>query len=114
MSITPPKEKSRKGGPEMLELRNVLNIKEHCEKLRSKKLGKRIFNPPIIPKNWFGKCFWDVLFRTKTSTSSPPSPPVANIFRKIFLRRVLQSGRKGAPIHQPDIPRYVRSFTFEY
>jgi hypothetical protein len=45
VGVTPTKEKSRKGsqfpqlgGPGMLELWNLLNIKEYSETLRSKKV----------------------------------------------------------------------------
>ena len=39
--VTPPPKKKVKKGSGMLELRNLLNIKEYSEKLRSKKVGKR-------------------------------------------------------------------------
>jgi hypothetical protein len=55
----------------MLELRNVLNIKEYCEKLRSKKLGKRIFNPPIIPKK-----VWEICLGRFTVFARKRRPPL--------------------------------------
>jgi hypothetical protein len=44
--VTPPKKSQgsqipQLGSPGMLELRNLLNIKEYSEKLRSKKVWKR-------------------------------------------------------------------------
>ena len=75
----------------MLELRNVLNIKEYCENLRSKKLGKRIFNPPIIPKNWFGKCFWDVLFSHESVDLLSPFSPR----RQHFPENIFEEGGRG-------------------
>jgi hypothetical protein len=81
----------------MLELWNVLNIKEYCEKLRSKKLGKLVFLTLRLSQKSFGNIFGTFYFRTKTSTSSAPSPPVANIFRKIFLRRGCSPEGRGPP-----------------
>jgi hypothetical protein len=65
----------------MLELRNVLNIKEFSRKLRSKKAGKTKFKPPLR-KNSVWKKFWDVLF--SETKRRPPPPTVAKIFRKNF------------------------------
>ena len=55
----------------MLELRNVLNIKELSRKLRSKKVGKTKFKPSLR-KNSVWKKFWDVLF---SETKRRPPPP---------------------------------------
>ena len=81
----------------MMELRNVLNIKEYCEKLRSKSSEKCIF-----PKR-FGKFFGTFYFRKKTSTSPPP-PRCHH-----FPEEMFQGG--GGQIFeftpQPDIARYV-------
>ena len=88
----------------MMELRNVLNIKEYCEKLRSKSSEKCIF-----PKR-FGNFFGTFYFRKKTDVDiappPPPSPPCSGI-------NVLRGGGMGPPnflVHpppQPDIARYV-------
>ena len=69
-----PKEKSRKvpnfprEGPEMLELWNVLNTKEYCERLWSKKLWKKVFLTPYYPKKCLEKFFGTFYFRKKTLT----------------------------------------------
>ena len=67
------KRKVKKGGPGMLELRNVLNIKEFSEKLRSKKSEKVLSYPLSQTSVW--KIFWDVLFSEKNIPPPPPPPP---------------------------------------
>jgi hypothetical protein len=82
--VTPPKEKSRKGGgatsPEgPSELWNVLlnlkYIKEYSElKIEVEKGLKRIFNLHY-PKIAIGKKISDVLLSKKTVGPPPPPPP---------------------------------------
>jgi hypothetical protein len=48
----------RRGGPGMLELRNVLNIKEFSGKLRSKKLNLRPPYVKLVFENFLDVCFW--------------------------------------------------------
>ena len=62
----------------MLELRNVLNIKEYCEKLRSKN-SENLFLIPSYAKIRFGKkLLRALLFADKRR---PPSPTFSE---KIF------------------------------
>jgi hypothetical protein len=63
-----------RGGPGMLELRNVLNIKEFSEKLRSKKSEKVLSYPLSQTSVW--KKFWDVLFSEKNIPPPPGWEPI--------------------------------------
>jgi hypothetical protein len=60
----------------MLELRNVLNIKEFSGKLRSKKVWNTEFKPPQKVFETF--CFW------KQNVDLPPAPTcfLENFFRE--------------------------------
>jgi hypothetical protein len=82
--LPPPQRKVKEGdqfpqrGPQMLELRNVLNIKEYCEKLRSKN-SENLFLIPSYAKIRFGKkLLRALLFADKRR---PPSPTFSE---KIF------------------------------
>ena len=107
-SVTPQRKVKIGGptsqrGPRMLELRNVLNIKEYSKKLRLRKSEKVFLTPhyPLSQNN-----VWDVLFSSKKRWH-PPGKIFA--FRKIFLR----GGEKGRGpnvwVHppQPDVPQHA-------
>jgi hypothetical protein len=80
-----------RGGPGMLELRNVLNIKEFSEKLRSKKSEKVLSYPLSQTSVW--KKFWDVLFSEK---NIPPP----------------RDGSPFTPLPQPDFKFTIKNYNF--
>ena len=108
--VTPPK-KSQKGAqlaqrrPRNAGMRNVLNIKEFSEKLRSKQFEK-VFLSPNYLKLVFGKFFGTFRFRKKTVDNPPlpfPLPPEKCLLsRKIFFRETPQGGGlKFLNLHPP-------------
>jgi hypothetical protein len=64
-----------------------LNNKEFFEKLRSKKVGKTIFNPLYL-KIVFGRTFWDVLF---SGEKVDPRKPCSNRYGKSVLLKQFRS-----------------------
>ena len=88
----------------MLELRNVLNIKEYSEKLRSKKLGKHIFNTQIMPKKVWEIFLGRFIFARKRRPRLPlfPSTPRPQHFpENIFEEGVQSASPDGNGPHPP-------------
>jgi hypothetical protein len=115
-----PQRKVKKGGPRMLELRNLLNIKEYSEKLRSKKVWKRkLF---LGPRKEGGPNVLVKHLPLQTSYSTPP-PPTRSCWThpwgkfggkycvlfilKCYICPLLQERRSCTYIPSPLIPYYT-------
>ena len=68
----------------MPDLRNVLNIKEFSEKMRSKKSEKVFFKSPLSETSVW-KIFWDVLFSEKKRRPRQHFPDKFSLSEKLFL-----------------------------